>query len=332
MINVAVIGAGEWGLNYLRVLNDLGVLGAVCEIHEQRKSKVAQLYPSLPVISSLDAILKNPEVSAIVIATPPSTHYHIANECLTKGKDVLIEKPLALSVAEGEDLVQRAMEGNRILMVGHLLQYHPAFVQLRELVRNGELGKIQYLYSNRLNFGKIRIVENILWSFAPHDISMMLALVGEMPEEVSAHGTNYLNDSVADVTLTNLKFPSGVNAHLFVSWLHPFKEQKLVVIGEEKMVVFNDTAVEDKLVIYPHKVNWVSGIPVAQKAEALRIPVELKEPLKEEVLHFLECIKTRKFPRTNGEEGLRVLEVLTACQESLDRGGERVRVRSVPSE
>jgi len=225
-----------------------------------------------------------------------------------------------------------ADESGRILMVGHLLQYHPAFVRLRELVRNGELGKIQYLYSNRLNFGKIRVVENILWSFAPHDISMMLALVGEMPEEVSAHGANYLNDSIADVTVTNLKFPGGVNAHIFVSWLHPFKEQKLVVVGNLKMAVFNDTSPSEKLLLYPHKINWVGKVPNAQRAEGEPIPFEASEPLKGECLHFLQCVETRRKPRTDGEEGLRVLEVLTACQQSLDRGGEWVRVKPIPSQ
>lgn len=327
MIKVAVIGAGEWGLNYLRVLKDLGVLGAVCEIDEERRSRVAQLYPNLLVTASLDVILRNSGVSAVVIATPPASHYRIARECLLAGKDVLVEKPLALGVAEGEDLVQRAIEGNRILMVGHLLQYHPAFVRLKELVASGQLGTIQYLYSNRLNFGKIRVEENILWSFAPHDISMMLSLVGEMPEEVAAYGSSYLNHGVADVTVTNFRFASGVHAHIFVSWLHPFKEQKLVVVGDQRMAVFNDTTSKDKLLIYPHKINWAEKIPNAQKAEAESIPFEMTEPLKEECLHFLDCVKTRKRPRTDGEEGLSVLEVLTACQRSLEKGGERVRLK-----
>ena len=202
-------------------------------------------------------------------------------------------------------------------MVGHLLQYHPAVLRLKNLVEKGELGRIRYIYSNRLNLGKIRREENILWSFAPHDISVILSLVGEMPDTIEAQGGNYLHDRIADVTVTLLSFPSGVKAHIFVSWLHPFKEQKLIVVGDRQMVVFNDVEKENKLLLYPHVITWKNHLPIPSKAEAKPILVDSIEPLKAECLHFLDCIQTRQTPRTDGEEGLRVLTVLQRCQEVL---------------
>jgi UDP-2-acetamido-3-amino-2,3-dideoxy-glucuronate N-acetyltransferase len=328
MTRIAVIGAGQWGLNHVRVFNEVGALGAVCETDSQRASRARNHYPNTPILSSLDQVLKDPNLRAVVIATPAESHYRIARECLLGGKDAFVEKPLALSLPEGQELVRLAAAEKRILMVGHLLQYHPAFVKLTELVRGGELGKIEYIYSNRLNFGKFRVEENILWSFAPHDISMILALLGEMPEEVTAHGASYLNHAIADVTVTNFRFRSGVQAHIFVSWLHPFKEQKLVVVGDRRMAVFNDTGPGEKLLTYGHKVNWVNRVPSAQKAESESVSVEMREPLKEECLHFLECVESRQVPRTDGREGLRVLQVLSACQESLELGGKNILLNS----
>jgi len=215
-------------------------------------------------------------------------------------------------------------------MVGHLLQYHPAVVKLKQLVSEGELGKIQYIYSNRLNLGKIRSEENILWSFAPHDISVILSLTDEMPERVSSAGANYLHAKVADVTLSSLIFPSGVRAHIFVSWLHPYKEQRLVVVGDRKMAVFNDVEPKDKLLLFPHRIEWKNHLPIPDKKEAEKVPVDKKEPLKEECLHFISCIKENIRPITDGEEALRVLKVLQACQESLEQEGKPVSVKEVP--
>jgi acetyltransferase-like isoleucine patch superfamily enzyme len=210
-------------------------------------------------------------------------------------------------------------------MVGHILHYHPAVIKLKELIDSGELGKIQYLYSNRLNIGKIRAEENILWSFAPHDISVILMLLGEMPESVYATGGTYLQKEIPDTTLTNLNFASGVKAHIFVSWLHPFKEQKLVVVGDRKMAVLDDVS-EEKLVLYPHQIQWVKRIPVAAKAQAEVVAVDMEEPLKAECQHFLECISKGRTPRTDGREGLRVLQILQASQESLNQDSRIVRL------
>lgn len=274
----------------------------------------------MPFLVDYESVLSDTTVDGVVIATPAAMHYGMVRRALSAGKHVLVEKPLALNVKEGEELVWSAESTGRVLMVGHILHYHPAVQKLKELVDNGFLGKIQYLYSNRLNIGKIRTEENILWSFAPHDISTMLMLLGELPDRVFAHGGSYLQENVADTTVTYLNFPSGVKAHIFVSWLHPFKEQKLVVVGDRRMAVFNDTSA-DKLIVYAHEIQWKNRVPIASKAEGQIVPVENSEPLKNECRHFVECIIEGGKPRTDGREGLNVLRILHASQESLDKGG-----------
>jgi len=211
------------------------------------------------------------------------------------------------------------------LIVGHILQYHGAIIKLKELVDSGELGKIQYLYSNRLNIGKIRTEENILWSFAPHDISVILMLLSEMPESIYATGGEYLQQQIPDTTLTTLDFPSGVKAHIFVSWLHPFKEQKLIVVGDKKMAVFDDLS-QEKLKLFPHKIQWLQRIPVAAKAEAEVVKVETVEPLKAECKHFIDCVTNGLLPKTDGREGIRVLQVLEASQRSINENGRKINL------
>jgi len=245
----------------------------------------------------------------------------MTKQALEANKNVFVEKPLSLRVEEGEELVKLAESKGRIFMVGHLLEYHPAIVKLKELVDSGELGKINYIYSNRLNLGKFRTEENILWSFAPHDISVFLLLLNETPRQVSAHGGQYLNQDIADVTVTTMSFTGGTKAHIFVNWLHPFKEQKLVVIGDKKMAVFDDVATDNKLVLYDHPVQWHNGKAVPNKREAIPVEIVMDEPLKLECQHFLDCIQSRKKPRTSGDKGLEVLRVLDACQRSLEGEG-----------
>lgn len=315
--NIACIGVGYWGKNLLRNFNDLGVLSWVCELDPDRRAHFAGVYPRAKFTDSVEQVLADPKVAGVAIATPAETHGALVRQALLADKDVFVEKPLCLSVDEGERLIALASERQRVLMVGHLLWYHPAVLRLKTLVEGGELGRIRYIYSNRLNLGKIRREENILWSFAPHDISVILGLVGEMPDAISAQGGNYLHDRIADVTVSLLSFPSGVKAHIFVSWLHPFKEQKLIVVGDRQMAVFDDLETENKLQLYPHTITWKNHLPIPSKAEAQPIPVDSAEPLKLECLHFLECIQTRQTPRTDGHEGLRVLTVLQRCQEAL---------------
>ncbi|MFH1057123.1 MAG: Gfo/Idh/MocA family oxidoreductase [Pseudomonadota bacterium] len=322
-IKVAVVGAGYWGKNLVRNFHQLGALALVCDRSQELLAQAAQQYPGVDTCLALSEVTSRQDIAAAVIATPAETHYALARECLLAGKHVFVEKPLVLKESEGQELIELAREKGLILMVGHLLQYHPVFVRLKQMVAKGELGRINYIYSNRLNLGKIRREENILWSFAPHDISMILSLAGELPEVVFATGGNYLHQRIADVTTTHLEFPSGLKAHIFVSWLHPFKDQRLVVVGDGKMAVFDDTlAWEDKLLIYPHQIRWDHQVPIAAKAQAERVEIPQSEPLKAECEHFLAVVASGNPPLTDGREGLNVLMVLNAAQRSLtDRTG-----------
>jgi len=319
--NIAIIGCGYWGKNLVRNFYELDVLHAICDVDDERLKSMSEKYAGLKVYKDRKELMQDAAVEAIVISTPATTHFPIAKEVLLSDRDVLLEKPIALNYKDGEELVALANDKNKILMVGHILEYHPAIIKLKDIIDRGELGKINYIYSNRLNLGKFRTEENILWSFAPHDISVVLSLLGEMPDEVSASGGNYLNPNITDVTVTVLDFPSGVKAHIFVSWLHPYKEQKLVVIGEKKMVVFDDVNPSNKLFEYSHKIDWIDRLPVPRPEEAQPIATEDKEPLRAECEHFLDCIESRKTPKTDGESGLRVLKILEACQQSLRESG-----------
>jgi UDP-2-acetamido-3-amino-2,3-dideoxy-glucuronate N-acetyltransferase len=315
---IACIGCGHWGRNLVRNFAELGVLAALCDGSSERRREHGEQYPDLRITADAQEILADPEIDAVVIATPAETHADIARRALLEGKDVFVEKPLALTVDAASELERLASKLDRVLMVGHLLWYHPAVLKLKQMIDDGELGRIQYLYSNRLNLGKIRREENILWSFAPHDVSVMLGLVGEMPESIEARGGNYLHNGISDVTVSLLSFPSGVRGHIFVSWLHPFKEQKLVVVGDRRMAVFNDLEPSAKLTLFPHSIDWRNRMPVPTRAEGEVIQIESYEPLRAECEHFLHCIETRATPRTDAKEAIRVLEVLHACQERLD--------------
>ncbi|MBX3486358.1 MAG: Gfo/Idh/MocA family oxidoreductase [Candidatus Paracaedibacteraceae bacterium] len=314
-IKISVIGCGYWGKNLVRNFSELGVLDSVCDANAELAEKTSQAY-NVPS-KNLDQVL-NSDIDGIVIAAPAAQHFTLTSRALKAGKHVFVEKPLSLKVDEAQQLCDLADQVNRKLMVGHLLQYHPAFIELKHLIEKGTLGRLQYIYSNRLNLGKFRNEENILWSFAPHDISMILALTGGLPETVYATGTCHLNPRIQDVTTTHLSFANGIQSHIFVSWLHPYKEQKLVVVGNKGMAVFDDgLSWGEKLKLYPHQVTWIDGLPQPEKADVIHIPLEVSEPLKIECQHFIDCIKENKTPRTDGREGLRVLQVLDAAQQSL---------------
>ena len=321
--NIAVVGCGYWGKNLVRNFAELGALHTICDVDPQQLESLKSLYPLVNTETDYLNILHNKEIRGVVIATPAVLHYSVAKEALLAGKDTFVEKPLALSVAEGEELVDLAEERQKILMVGHVLEYHPAVTRLKELIDKGELGKIQYIYSNRLNLGRFRTDENILWSFAPHDISVILRLLGgETPYEVSTHGGYYLHQEVADVTITTMSFKSGVRAHIFVSWLHPYKEQKLVVVGDRKMAEFNDTNPKDKLLLYSHAIEWIERKPVPHPKQPEIIEVPSEEPLRIECQDFLQCMRTRKKPKVDGHKGLEVLRIISRCQKSLEGGGQ----------
>lgn len=328
---IAVIGSGYWGKNLVRNYHRIGALKMICDKNEAVLQDFKAQYPGVETCMAFSDVLKRGDIEGVAIATPAETHYVLAREALLAGKHVYVEKPLVLAEEEGEDLIKLASGNGKTLMVGHLLQYHPVFVRLKEMTASGELGRINYIYSNRLNLGKIRREENILWSFAPHDISMILALAGEEPEYVSATGGNYLHSKIADVTTTHLAFASGLQAHIFVSWLHPFKEQKLIVVGDRKMAVFDDTLPwADKLLLYPHRINWQNGMPVPEKAEPERVEIPQAEPLRVECEHFLKSFSNGHRPITDGREGVRVLKVLNAAQHSLDNGCCQINLQTPP--
>ena len=317
--NIAIVGTGYWGKNLVRNFHTLGALHTICDSNPDQLKVFTEQYDGIHGATSYSEILKNGQLEGVVIATPAETHFDLAREAMLAGKDVYVEKPLCLTEEDGEELNIIAEENQRILMTGHLLWYHPAVIKLKQMIEDGELGRIQYIYSNRLNLGKLRREENVLWSFAPHDISVIIGLIEELPSAIQAQGGNYLHQQIADTTMTMLDFPSGVKAHIFVSWLHPYKEQKLVVVGDKQMVVFDDTAPwSSKLMLYPHSVHWSGNVPIADKADGESVEVEEAEPLRSECEHFLNCISSRTIPKTDGREGLRVLRILNSCQEALE--------------
>lgn len=314
---IGLIGLGYWGKNILRNLHQLGVIHSACDLDEGIIAERRAQFPDVNYTDSYKQVIDSEEIGAVVIASHAVTHYDMAKESLLSGKDVFVEKPLSLTVKEAKELVKIAEKHERVLMVGHILQYHSAVIKLKELVKSGELGKIQYAYSNRLNIGKLRVEENILWSFAPHDISVILMLLEDAPVKVTAFGGDYLNKGICDTTLTSLEFSNDVKGHIFVSWLHPYKEQKLIVIGSKAMAVFDDLS-KEKLFLYRHKIEWEDGkIPVAHKADYEVVSVEEKEPLKEELKHFVNCVESRKRPKTDGYEGVKVLKVLELAEKAL---------------
>lgn len=317
-----MIGCGYWGKNLIRNFATLEALAMVGDATPEGRNLAAEIAPNVDIVSGVERALAASEIEGIVIATPAETHYELARKALEAGRDVFVEKPLALTYEQGAHLVKLADNNKRVLMVGHVLEYHPAIQRLMELVHAGELGKVQYIYSNRLSLGKIRREENILWSFAPHDVAVILRMMGSLPFQVIACGGSYLQPNIADVTVTHLLFDNGVRAHIHVSWLHPFKEQRLVVVGSKKMASFDDVA--KQLVLYDQRVELQAGQPVPIKGEGEEVSFDSTEPLRLECQAFLDAITTRQTPLTDGNSGLRVLSVLQAAQRSLVMNGEPV--------
>lgn len=315
---VAVVGCGAWGKNLVRNFFELGALDVICEPDQFGREMAMSIAPGIPIIEDFNELMSS-DIGAVVLATPAETHFSLAKHALELGKDVFVEKPLALTFDEGSRLVEIADINGNILMVGHVLEYHPGIVQLIRIVSEGELGKIQYIYSNRLSLGKVRREENILWSFAPHDIAIILRMMGKMPIQVSSFGGSYIQPDIADVTITGMLFDDGVRAHIHVSWLHPFKEQRLVVIGARKMVSFDD--VDKSLVLHDKRVEIKNGKPIPIRGEGEVIHFEPDEPLRFEAQAFLDAVQSRKQPLTDGNSGLRVLKVLQAAQKSLSNNG-----------
>jgi UDP-2-acetamido-3-amino-2,3-dideoxy-glucuronate N-acetyltransferase len=320
---VAVIGTGSWGRELVRTFAELGALRAVCDSDAARLA--VQPNGTVKHYGRVEDCLRDADVSAVAIATPAVSHFELVRSALQAGKDVFVEKPLALTVRDGQELVRYATNSNRILMVGNVLRFHPAVGKLKDMIDAGELGKVEYICSSRPSIDRLRAEENILWSFAPHEVSVILGLLGELPTAASCQGGDYVGCGVSDVTISQFQFAGGVRAQVFVSRLRPFKEQRLVVVGSDKMAVFDESA-PDRLVTYPRR-DWKYPVPTAEEAPGEPVPIDATEPMKVECQAFLTSLDTRRTPASDGSEELRVLEVLDACERSLSNDGTRTMVK-----
>ena len=316
---VAIIGSGRWGFNHVRTANSILEPKniTVFDSRPEIKEKISELNSEINFTTSFDDILNDENIKAVIIATPAETHFEIAKKCLENGKHLLVEKPITLFSEEAEELHNLSVKLNLKLMVGHVLLYHPAILRIKEGLDNGEIGNLQYIYSNRLNLGAIRSEENILWSFAPHDISVIQFFINENPTSITACGADILQDGIEDTTITYLDYPGKVSAHIFVSWLHPFKEQRLIVTGEKGMYVFEDSIKTEKLKLYEKGFKKVNGSYEKFDNEYKVIEFENKMPLTEEQLHFYDSIINDTQPRTDGKHAFEVLQVLNKATESL---------------
>ncbi len=333
-INIGQIGLGAWGKNLLRTFYNIqGVkLKLGCDVNAEQLSKISAAFPGVNWTNDYLEPISDPSIDAVVIATPPADHYEIAVKAIEAGKDVFIEKPLVLNIDDGRKLIELAKQKERIIMVGHIMEYHPATLMLKEYISSGKLGRIYYLYSSRVNLGKVRDIENSLWSFAPHDISMIMFLLEKTPVKVTATGSSYLQENIEDVSFLTMHFEDKTMAHVHVSWLDPHKERKLTVVGSKMMAVFDDTESTEKIRLYDKgvdtKLDYESyGEYLSLRAGDILIPkMPSMEPLMAECSHFIECVKNRTQPTSDGADGLRVLAVLTAAQESMAQSGAPVEI------
>lgn len=338
MIKLAVIGCGYWGPNIIRNLFEItGIeLAYCCDLSETRLNSIKERYSSIKTTNNYQDIL-NSDIDAVVIATPAETHYAVAKEFLLKGKHILVEKPLTFDLSQAEELVEIAKKNGNILMVGHTFEYNPAVIKAREYIERGELGKVYYIASRRLNLGIVRSDINALWNLAPHDISILIYLLGVMPESVRAWGSAFIQDGIEDVVFFHLHFPGNIAAHVQVSWLDPHKIRETVIVGSKKMIVYDDIDNEGKIRIYDKGVDKIeknnypnevyADYQLRLRSGDLLIPkIDSYEPLKKECQHFIDCIKGNKKPLTDGENGLRVVRVLDAAQRSLKNNGAVVYI------
>jgi predicted dehydrogenase len=325
-IRVGVVGLGYWGPNLAR--NFAAIPGCelawLCDADEQARAKLERAFPAARASANLEDLLSDPQLDAVVLATPVPTHAQLAVDAADAGKHCFVEKPLATTAQDAQRAVDAAERARTILMVGHLLEYHPAVARLKELIVSRELGELYYIYGNRLNLGKLRADENALWSLGAHDVSVALHLIGEEPEECVAQGASYVRDGVQDVVFCYLRFPSGIVAHLHLSWLDPHKERRITVVGARRMATFDDMLIEGKLTIYDKGFDedtrsW--GEYIARSGDTFSPRIPNVEPLRIECEHFVECIRTGATPRSDGHSGLRVVRVLEALQRSLERTG-----------
>ena len=341
MINVSVIGSGYWGPNLIRNFAELDVaeLKTICDLRKDRLNAILKRYPTITVTTDYKEVLADTSVDAVVLATPAETHYSLAKEVLLNDKHVMVEKPLSLKTSECKELIVLAAEKSKVLMVGHTFIYNDAVNFLKSYIDSGELGKVFYLYSQRLNLGRIRHDLNAMWNFAPHDVSIILHLLDKQPIRVSAKGSTYIQEGIEDVVFMNLDFPSGASAHIHVSWLDPQKVRKMTVVGDKRMVIYDDVSLDAKIQIYDKGVTKIPNSDSPRDFETygefqlllrsgdIHIPsLKFREPLANECAHFVECIMEGKTPRTDGVAGLKVVKILEAAQHSLDENGSIIEL------
>ncbi|MDZ4654775.1 MAG: Gfo/Idh/MocA family oxidoreductase [Coriobacteriia bacterium] len=331
-VRIGVVGFGYWGPNLVRNLDKLGDadLIAACDLSEANLAKLSALYPYVQITGDLTSFLADYDLDAVVVATSAPSHYAIASQVIASGKHCFVEKPLTLKSADSEALVRAADEAGVVLQVGHLMEYHSAINWIKDCIASGELGDVLYVYMQRLNLGKVRTEENAFWSLAPHDVSIVLYLLGETPDYVSANGAAYVTPGVHDTVFANLHFPSGKMANIHVSWLDPHKTRKLTVVGTKKMLVFDDMQATEKIWIYDRGVGapdaaLAYGEDLTLRFGDIKVPwIQMTEPLAIEVQHFLDCCVSGDTPRSDGRDGLRVVRVLEAVDESMVAGGAPV--------
>ena len=313
---VCVIGAGYWGKNHIRTLNQLGALKGIVESNPKVLSLLSNEYPDVPFYENINLALKE-DYDGFTVATPSESHYNLSKQIISAGKHVLIEKPMALSIEDSEKLLSLANKFDVNVMVGHLLLFHPAIIKIKEMIDAGSIGDLQYLYSNRLNLGKVRTEENVFWSLAPHDIAIFQYLTNSFPKTIQSKGSTFLQEGIPDSTMTIFKYENGVEGHIFVSWLHPFKEHRLVVIGTEAMISFEDSIGGRPLKLYSKKIDLNNGVPEKIDGPVEWIPYENKMPLTEELSYFIDHLDGKKPKIANGENGLEVMKVLVKASEQL---------------
>lgn len=337
VITIGIVGVGYWGPNLLRNFTQLDgcKVKICCDLNENNLNATRKQYPDIAITDNYDSLLQDSEIQAIVIATSAGTHYRLAKQAIEHDKHVYVEKPLTLNVAHAEELVEIARQNGIKLMVGHLMEYHPAVEKLKEMIQNDELGDIYYLYSQRVNLGKIRRDENALWSFAPHDVSIIMYLLDSEPENVSARGQAYIQDGIEDVVFLNMFFPGKVMAQVQLSWLDPHKIRRTTIVGSDKMAVFDDMKPTEMLRVYDKGIENNArygsfGESLSLRFGDVRIPyIKMVEPLRVECQHFIDCINNDRQPRSDGLDGLRVVRVLQAGQESLENGGIPVSLKDM---
>ena len=313
---ICVIGAGKWGINHINTLEKLNVLSGIVELNNSLHCKLKKMFPEVLVFSRIEDAIKH-KFDGFTIATPASTHFEIAKKIIKSKSHVLIEKPITTNLEDALKLNDLAKLNKVRIMVGHSLLFHPAYIKIKEMIKSKKLGELQYLYSNRVNLGTIINDENVLWSFAPHDIALFQFLIGKKPKNIESVGIDILQSNIHDTTITTIKYPGKIMGHIFVSWLHPFKEHRFVVVGSKGMIHFEDSSKDKLLTFYDKNIEWKNNIPNISKKNGINIKYKSSLPLENEMKYFINMIDDSKLKKANGNHAIEVMEILTIASKKL---------------